>query len=134
LIRNLSRIGDRDLLRSGVRIYEWGLLGNYELDVLIEDATLADTMQEQFRRDMARSRGVARRPLRGPGRISQALPVALTRQEPEVTPEVYHRSGREIRRRAALVRDERLGPPDGPLGLRPGVVLANHFRKGFVAA
>ena len=64
LIRNLSRIGYRDLLRSGVRIYEWdgpmlhaktivadgrwvrigssnlnpsSLIGNYELDVLIED-------------------------------------------------------------------------------------------------
>jgi cardiolipin synthase len=69
LIRNLSRIGYRDLLRSGVRIYEWNgpmlhaksivcddrwvrigssnlnpssLLGNYELDVLIEDASLAE--------------------------------------------------------------------------------------------
>ena len=65
LVRNLSRIGYRDLLRSGVRIYEWegpmlhaktivadgrwvrvgssnlnasSLIGNYELDVLIEDA------------------------------------------------------------------------------------------------
>ena len=72
LIRNLSRIGYRDLLRSGVRIYEWdgpmlhaktimcdnrwvrigssnlnpsSLLGNYELDVLIEDAGLADAME-----------------------------------------------------------------------------------------
>jgi cardiolipin synthase len=129
LIRDLSRIGYRDLLRSGIRIYEWdgpmlhaksivcdarwtrigssnlnpsSLLGNYELDVLIEDATLANAMQEQFRRDMARSREVARRPRRGPGRISQALPAALTRQQPEVAPEVYHRSGREMRRRAVL--------------------------------
>jgi cardiolipin synthase len=129
LVRNLSRIGYRDLLRSGVRIYEWdgpmlhaktimcdnrwvrvgssnlnpsSLLGNYELDVLIEDPRLARSMEDQFRLDIARSREVASRPLRGPRRISHSLPVALTHQHPE-TPTVYHRSRREARRRAALV-------------------------------
>jgi cardiolipin synthase len=130
LIRNLSRIGYRDLLRSGVRIYEWdgpmlhaksivcddrwvrigssnlnpsSLLGNYELDVLIEDAPLAEAMEAQFRRDVARSREVASRPLRGPGRISQALPAALMHQTPEVTGDRHRRSGRERRRRTVLV-------------------------------
>jgi cardiolipin synthase len=130
LIRNLSRIGYRDLLRSGVRIYEWdgpmlhaksivcdgrwvrigssnlnpsSLLGNYELDVLIDDAGLAEAMQGQYRRDVARSREVASRPVRGPRRFSRALPAVLTRQSPEVAPVVYHRSGRERRRRAGLV-------------------------------
>ena len=129
LIRNLSRIGYRDLLRSGVRIYEWdgpmlhaktimcdnrwvrigssnlnpsSLLGNYELDVLIEDSNLAQAMEDQFRHDVSRSREVASRPLRGPRRISKALPVALTRQHPSAAA-VYERSGRETRRRAALV-------------------------------
>ena len=129
LIRNLSRIGYRDLLRSGVRIYEWdgpmlhaksivcddrwvrigssnlntsSLLGNYELDVLIEDAPLAEAMEAQFRRDVARSREVASRPLRGPRRISQALPGVLTHQSPEVMSGRYHRSRRETRRRAVL--------------------------------
>jgi cardiolipin synthase A/B len=129
LIRNLSRIGYRDLLRSGVRIYEWdgpmlhaksimcddrwvrigssnlnpsSLLGNYELDVLIEDTDLAQAMEDQFRHDMARSREVASRPMRGPRRISQALPSALTRQHPDA-PAVYRRSRREARRRAVLV-------------------------------
>ena len=130
LIRNLSRIGYRDLLRSGVRIYEWdgpmlhakslvcddrwvrigssnlnpsSLLGNYELDVLVEDTTLAEAMEAQFRRDVARSREVASRPLRAPRRVSQALPAVLTHQEPEVPPAEYRRSRRERRRRAALV-------------------------------
>lgn len=129
LIRNLSRIGYRDLLGSGVRIYEWdgpmlhaktivcddrwvrigssnlnpsSLLGNYELDVLIEDPGLAQAMEDQFRHDMARSREVSSRPLRGPRRISQALPAALTHQQADA-PAVYHRSRREARRRAALV-------------------------------
>ena len=130
LIRNLSRIGYRDLLHSGVRIYEWdgpmlhaktivcddrwvrigssnlnpsSLLGNYELDVLVEDAALAEAMEAQFRRDVARSREVASRPARGPRRISQALPAVLTRQSPEVPPGMYHRSRRERRRQAVLV-------------------------------
>ena len=130
IIRNLSRIGYRDLLHSGVRIYEWdgpmlhaktivcddrwvrigssnlnpsSLLSNYELDVLIEDAGLADAMEAQFRRDIARSREVASRPARGPRRISQALPAVLTRGTPQVAPVKYRRSRRERRRRAVLV-------------------------------
>jgi cardiolipin synthase len=130
LIRNLSRIGYRDLLRSGVRIYEWdgpmlhaktimcdnrwvrigssnlnpsSLLGNYELDVLIEDPTLAQAMEDQFRHDVSRSREVASRPVRGPRRISQALPTALTHQDPVVAQTEYRRSRRETRRKAALV-------------------------------
>jgi cardiolipin synthase len=129
LIRNLSRIGYRDLLRSGVRIFEWdgpmlhaktimcdnrwvrigssnlnpsSLFGNYELDVLIEDAGLAQAMEDQFRHDISRSREVASRPLRGPRRISHALPVALTHQQLPGRA-VYHRSRRETRRRAVLV-------------------------------
>jgi cardiolipin synthase len=129
LIRNLSRIGYRDLLRSGVRIYEWdgpmlhaksiicdhrwvrigssnlnpsSLLGNYELDALVEDPDLAQAMEEQFRLDIAQSREVASRPVRGPRRISQALPVALTHQHSE-SPAVYRRSRRENRRRAVQV-------------------------------
>ena len=129
LIRNISRIGYRDLLRSGVRIYEWdgpmlhaktigcddrwvrigssnlnpsSLLGNYELDVLIEDPPLAEMMEAQFRRDIARSREVASRPMRGPRRISQALPATLTHQDPEVAPGRYRRSSRERRRRTVL--------------------------------
>ncbi len=130
LIRNLSRIGYRDLLRSGVRIYEWdgpmlhaktimcdsrwvrigssnlnpsSLLGNYELDVLIEDPGLAQAMEDQFRHDVARSREVASRPVRGPRRISQALPTALTHEDPVVAQTEYRRSRRETRRRAVLV-------------------------------
>jgi cardiolipin synthase len=132
-IRNLSRIGYRDLLRHGVRIWEWdgpmlhaktivaddrwvrigssnlnpsSLIGNYELDVLIEDAELATAMEAQFRRDIARAREVARRPRWGPQRISQVLPPVLTWQAPEVTPvpppQGYRRTRRELRHRTTL--------------------------------
>ncbi len=129
LVRNLSRIGYRELLRGGVRIFEWdgpmlhaktsvadgrwsrigssnlnpsSLLGNYELDVLIEDAGLADAMERQFRLDVARSREVIRRPARGPRRLSAALPAVLRRTDPEVRGSVHHPTVRERRKRAAL--------------------------------
>lgn len=130
LIRNLSRIGYRDLLRSGVRIYEWdgpmlhaktivsdgrwvrigssnlnpsSLIGNYELDVLIEDPSLAESMERQFRLDIGRSREVRRRPRSWPRRISQALPTVLMLDAPEVDSGRYSRPRRETRRRAGLV-------------------------------
>jgi cardiolipin synthase len=129
LVRNLSRIGYRELLRSGVRIFEWdgpmlhaktivadgrwtrvgssnlnpsSLLGNWELDVLIEDPDLADAMERQFRLDIARSREVTRRPARGPQRISAALPAVLRREDPQVARGAHRPTVRERRRRAAL--------------------------------
>ncbi len=128
LVRNLTRIGYRDLLRAGVRIWEWdgpmlhaktivadnrwsrvgssnlnpsSLLGNWELDVLVDDPTLADAMERQFRLDIARSREVTRRPVNLSGRISKVLPTALTVGAPEA-PVPYQRTRRELRQRAAL--------------------------------
>ena len=81
-IRNLTRTGYRELLESGVRIFEWrgsmlhaksvvvdgrwvrigstnlnlsSLIANYELDVLIEDEEFAQQMEAQFRRDLDHS-------------------------------------------------------------------------------
>lgn len=129
LIRNLTRIGYRDLLRDGVRIYEWdgpmlhaktivadsrwvrvgssnlnpaSLLGNFELDLLVEDPAVARALEEQFRRDIARSREVSRRQVRAPRRISRALPMALSRSSPEVTVPPHQQGQREVRRRAVL--------------------------------
>jgi cardiolipin synthase len=129
LVRNLSRIGYRELLRSGVRIFEWdgpmlhaktivadgrwtrvgssnlnpsSLLGNWELDVLVEDPQLAEAMERQFRLDVARSREVIRRPARGPHRLSAALPTVLRREAPEVAAKLHPPTGRERRQRAAL--------------------------------
>jgi hypothetical protein len=70
--------------------------------VLVEDPDLADAMERQFRLDIARSREVRRRPVRGPRRISSALPTALTRSDPEVATVRYRRSRREVSQRAAL--------------------------------
>jgi cardiolipin synthase len=129
LVRNISRIGYRDLLRGGVRIFEWdgpmlhaktivadgrwtrvgssnlnpsSLLGNWELDVLVEDSQLAEAMERQFRLDVARSREVIRRPARGPQRLSAALPTVLRHEAPEVAAELHEPTSRERRKRAAL--------------------------------
>jgi cardiolipin synthase len=80
LVRALSRAGYRPLLEAGVRIFEWNgsmvhaktavadgrwtrigssnlnlasFLGNYELDVAIEDDGVAGQMQEAYERDLA---------------------------------------------------------------------------------
>lgn len=126
-VRNLTRFGYRDFLRSGVRIFEWmgpmlhaktavvdgqwtrvgssnvnlsSLRGNYELDVLVEDEALADGMESQFRRDMDRSAEVSRRPIRVPTRIKQVLPAALAIQGPETR--LPHQKGLAERRRRTV--------------------------------
>lgn len=130
LIRNLTRIGYRNLLRSGVRIWEWdgpmlhaktivadsrwvrvgssnlnpsSLVGNYEIDVLIEDRQLAETMEMQFRRDLARSREVTHRPMRGPRRISQVLPPVLTHQAAPTPAPVRRRTSRRERQQRTVL-------------------------------
>jgi cardiolipin synthase A/B len=129
LVRNFTRIGYRDLLRAGVRIFEWegpmlhaktivadscwtrvgtsnlnasSLLGNYELDVLIENGALARQMEEQFRRDIARSAEIVRGKLRAPESFQRVLPSTLARQRPDENPIVHQRTRREGRRRAVV--------------------------------
>jgi cardiolipin synthase len=79
LVRSLSRAGYRSLLEAGVRIFEWNgsmlhaktavvdgrwsrvgssnlnlasFLGNYELDVAVEDGAFAHEMEEMYLRDL----------------------------------------------------------------------------------
>ena len=95
VLRNFTRVGYRELLQAGVRIFEWqgpmlhakttiadrrwarvgssnlnvsSLLTNYELDLLAEGGDLADELAAQFRRDLAWSREIV---LRTGGRISR---------------------------------------------------------------
>ncbi len=128
LVRNLTRIGYRDLLRAGVRMFEWdgpmlhaktivadgrwirigssnlnpaSLIGNYELDVLIEEPQLAEALEQQFRMDTARSSEILRRPVRAPHRISQRLPAVLSREAPTEASS-YRLTRRERRHRATI--------------------------------
>lgn len=129
LIRNLTRFGYRELLRAGVRIFEWAgpmlhaktvvadnrwvrigssnlnhssLVANYELDVLIEDERLADAMEAQYRRDLAQAAEVIIRPRRVPAPLQRALPPALETGAPEAGEPAHSRGLRERRSRSIL--------------------------------
>jgi cardiolipin synthase A/B len=128
VVRNLTRIGYRRLLRAGIRIYEWdgpmlhaktmvadgrwarigtsnlnasSLLGNYEVDVLVDDAAFAREMESLFRRDLDQSLEVERRVL-GRGRLQHVLPTGLKRRRSGPVPVVPSRSPRQFRGRAAV--------------------------------
>ena len=104
-LQTFTRVGYRELLRAGVRVFEWlgpmihaktlvadrrwarvgssnlnvsSLLANYELDILADDTTTADQLAAQFRRDLQESREVVLQPrrLRLPPRLVGAAPEA----------------------------------------------------------
>jgi cardiolipin synthase len=129
VVRNLTRIGYRELLRAGVRIFEWegrmlhaktlvadgewcrvgssnlnasSLVGNYELDAIVHDRALGAALEGQFRRDTARSTEVEFRPLAGPERLGRLFPGALGRELPDIPPAPHIRRFRERRRRTGL--------------------------------
>lgn len=123
VLRTMTRVGYRDLLNAGVRIFEWdgpmlhaktlvvdrefvrigssnlnvsSLVENYELDVIAEHGEAATALAEQFRRDHAGATEVvlAARRLRLPPRLVDApAPVPAA-------PPLHKRSGRELRQTA----------------------------------
>lgn len=129
VVRNLTRIGYRELLRAGVRIFEWegsmlhaktlvadgewcrvgssnlnpsSLTGNFELDVLVHDRDLGALLENQFRRDAARSVEVGYRPRHSPRALGRLFPGALDRVTPELAPPRHRLRRRERRRRTGL--------------------------------
>lgn len=98
IVRLFTRVGYRDLLEGGLRIYEWqgpmlhakaflldtewarigssnlnpsSLLGNYELDVLVADTSLANALAERYRRDLVEAAEIVLEPRRGlPPRVT----------------------------------------------------------------
>jgi len=100
VVRTFSRVGYRDLLRAGVRIFEYrgpmihaktmvvdrewarvgstnlnvsSLLGNYEIDIVAECDTLTEALAGQFRHDAAQSREIVLRERRRfPARLVRA--------------------------------------------------------------
>ena len=130
-VRNLTRIGYRDLLRSGVRIYEWrggmlhaktqvadgrwsrigssnlnaaSLLGNYELDILIDDHDITEALENQFRRDISHSAEIvlAPKPELVRQRRPPGWPARLAEHPPNSPPGRHKSSLRERRRRVVL--------------------------------
>lgn len=129
VIRNFTRLGYRDMLRAGMRIFEWegpmihaktmvadgrwtrvgtsninisSLVGNYELDVVIEDPELAQAMELQFRRDVGASVEVVRRSRRAPEALKRVIPSRLARRQSKTGEIVRVRGHRELRARAVV--------------------------------
>ena len=128
-VRNLTRVGYRDLLRASIRIHEWdgpmlhaktfvadgrltrigstnlnyaSLLGNWELDVLIDDPALGIAMEQRFRRDILGSREVVRRLPTSPERAVGWLPVPLERPASPAEAHAHRHTFRERRKRAVV--------------------------------
>ena len=125
VVRTFSRIGYRDLLRAGARVFEyrgpmihaktlvvdreWGrigstnlnvssLLGNYELDIVAECDSLTEALAAQFRHDAAQSREIVLVERR-------RLPARLVRApDPPALPAAatHKRSRRELQAAAAI--------------------------------
>ena len=119
VLRNFTRVGYRELLRAGVRIFEYqgpmvhaktmlvdrrwarvgstnlnvsSLLTNYELDLVAECEHLAEELAAQFRHDLASSREIVLQPRR------LSLPPRLVGApgEPEPPDPAHKRSGYEL--------------------------------------
>jgi cardiolipin synthase len=126
-VRNLTRLGYRRLLRAGIRIFEWdgvmmhaktivadgrwarigtsninaaSLLGNFELDVVIEDRELAGELEAQFRRDLAGSLEVVAQPRRAPGPLRHVVPHRIAPTGPGRS--AFTRRSRELRQRTMV--------------------------------
>ena len=171
LVRNLTRFGYGDLLRAGVRIYEWdgpmlhakcvvadtrwarvgssnlnpsSFLGNWELDVLVEDDDVADALEGQFRRDLARSSEVGVRPRRFSRlqEFDRVLPTRYGRTAPEIPIPAGHRrmkergyrAGRTLRSVMAGARRSLFGPLSGFLLLIAGLFIFLPQAMAVVAA
>lgn len=127
LLRNLTRIGYRDLLRAGIRIFEWNgpmihgktmvadgrwvrvgtsninassLTGNYELDLVVEDPELARAMEHQFRRDIGDSAEVVRQKRNAPPGFGRVIPSRLEARRSRELPR--RRGARELRARTVI--------------------------------
>jgi cardiolipin synthase len=131
VVRNLSRVGYRGLLRAGVRIWEWGgpmlhaktivadgrwvrvgssnlnpssLLANWEIDVFAYGERLAQQMEQQFLADLAASSEVLLRVRRIPTFMGREVYPALARQAPaDFRSRLHSRTFRERRIRAIVL-------------------------------
>lgn len=123
LIRAFTRVGYRELLASGVRIFEWqgamlhaktmiadrhwsrvgssnlnvsSLLTNYELDVVAESGDLTDRLAAQFRHDLAFAQEVVLQPRRVRRAALVHVPAPQAADHPAVPPRVHKRTRYEL--------------------------------------
>lgn len=149
-LQNLTRIGYRDLLEAGVRIFEWrgpmlhaktmvvdgrwarigstnlnfsSLLANYELDVVVDDPVLGQAMEAQFRKDLDRSVEIG---LGAPrGRRSRRLLATVSEQHRAPGRTSRERGLRERRRRAVVAVWTVMAGARRTILLQSSVILAS---------
>lgn len=154
MVAAVSRSGYRGLLESGVRVYEWNgpmlhaktavadgrwarigssnlnlasWLGNYELDVAVEDCGIADEMQAMFEDDLTRSTEIV---LAGASKVRQTQP-RLRERRRRPRPPSPGSAGRAAAGAlrigntmgAAITERRVLGPAEAGLLLTSGAVL-----------
>jgi cardiolipin synthase len=134
VLRDATRSGYRDLLRAGVRIFEWqgpmlhaktllvdhrwarvgssnlnlsSLVGNYELDLLVESETLAAELGAQFLRDLTSSREIVLKARRRP--LPARLVGAPSTEAPLAPAPAHLRSGYEMGAAAVVTLRRLLG-------------------------
>ncbi len=128
-VRALTRVGYRELLQAGVRIWEWhgpmlhaktvladeqwfkvgssnlnpsSLLANQELDVLVEHPELTTAAALQFRQDLANAVEIVLRPRRVPDRLASRMPPVVVAAGPHEPAPRGATVRRELSRRAAV--------------------------------
>ncbi len=152
LVSPLSRTGYRPLLEAGVRVFEWngtmlhaktavvdGLwarvgstnlnlqswLGNYELDVAIEDADFAQQMETIYVEDLSQATEIV---LSNRSRVRQIAHPDVPRQRPRLRRGSSSRAATSAVRwansvSAALTSRRELGPAESHLMLGAGLLL-----------
>jgi len=141
-VRALTRVGYRELLEAGVRIWEWhgpmlhaktvltddiwfkvgssninpsSLLSNYELDLLVEDVELATAASHQFRRDLGNAVEIVLRARRVPQPLASRLPKAVVPAERPPTERAPGARG-ELGKRAAVTLSQVAGAARRSIG------------------
>jgi cardiolipin synthase A/B len=152
LVSSVSRAGYRPLLEAGVRVFEWNgpmmhaktsvaddrwarvgssnlnvasWLGNFELDVAIEDEGVAGEMRRQYLADLERATEVVLRPHGRGVRVAPVGPVAAPRAPAKTVAgratvgaiRVGHAVG------AALTGQRTLGPAEARVAAMGGLVV-----------
>ena len=153
VVRAISRAGYRTLLEAGVRIFEWNgpmlhaktavvderwarvgstnlnlasWLGNWELDVVVEDEGFADEMQAMYLEDLSRSTEIVltrkRRPQPVTPRRLRPKPRGGARGSANWAAKGVLRIGNVVG--ASLINRRLLGPAESSLMLMSGLALA----------
>jgi cardiolipin synthase A/B len=160
VVGSLSRVNYRPLLRAGVRIYEWNgpmlhaktavadgkwarvgstnlnlasWVGNYELDVFVQDAGFADEMEEMFQDDLEHATEIVldarKQPRERYRRPRKRIRASLRRGSAGRAAASAIGIGNAVG--AAIMRPRELGPAEAPIMVNAALALVAVAIVGF---